>query len=65
MAEQNTKLDGRTRRAADIALAKRTISRASYDAVLAGEVTLQRAKELGRDRGSADTSEGSSAPGRG
>ena len=57
------KLDGRTRRAADIALAKRAISRASYDAILAEEVSLARAKELGRDRGPTGTTQGRSGPG--
>ena len=59
MTEQK-RIDGRTRRAADIALAKRSISRASYDALLASEITLQQAKELGRDRGPADTGQASS-----
>jgi len=49
MTEQNTKIDGRTRRAADLALAKRTISRASYDAVLAGQIDLATAKAIGRN----------------
>ncbi|MDP9486102.1 MAG: hypothetical protein M3Q49_10020, partial [Actinomycetota bacterium] len=53
-AEQNTTIDGRTRRGADLALAKRLISRASYGAVLAGELTLQHAKEYGRDGGPDD-----------
>ncbi len=44
-------IDGRTRRAADIALAKRTISRASYDALLAGELSLADVTRLGRDGG--------------
>ena len=51
MTEQNAKIDGRTKRAADIALAKRTISRASYDSILAGTLSLQEGKEYGRDRG--------------
>jgi hypothetical protein len=45
------KIDGRTRRALDVAIAKRQISPASYRAVLAGEITLQAARDLGRDRG--------------
>lgn len=57
MTEQNVKIDGRTRRAADLALAKRTISRASYDALLAGEITLQAARDLGRERGPAGTAQ--------
>ena len=62
--EKNTKIDGRTRRAAGIALAKRIISRASYDAILEGRLSLQRAKELGRDRGPTDTAQHSGGPGR-
>ncbi len=50
MTEQK-KIDGRTKRAADLALMKRTISRASYDAILAGTLTLAEARLLGRDRG--------------
>jgi hypothetical protein len=49
MSEQNTKIDGRTKRAADMALAKRTISRASYDALLAGRIGITEAKSIGRD----------------
>ena len=63
MTEQNQKVDGRTRRAADIALAKRTISRASYDAILAGTLSLQEGKEYGRNRG-PDCPEGRSGLGR-
>ena len=53
MTEKDTKIDGRARRAADIALAKRQISPASYRALVeeGGRITLQQAKELGRDRG--------------
>ncbi|MDP9480334.1 MAG: hypothetical protein M3R38_32510 [Actinomycetota bacterium] len=53
-AEQNKTIDSRTKRGADLALAKRLISRASYDAVLAGELTLATAKEYGRDGGPDD-----------
>jgi hypothetical protein len=64
MTKQNPTIDGRTRRAADLALAKRTISRASYDAILAGTLTLEEAKELGRDGAPAtDTGPGRSGPG--
>lgn len=62
MTEENPKIDGRTRRAADIALAKRNISRASYDAILAGTLSLQQGKEYGRDRG-PDIPEGSGGRG--
>ena len=48
MSEQR-KIDGRTKRAADLAIAKRQISPASHRAVLAGEITLQAARDLGRD----------------
>jgi hypothetical protein len=64
MIEQNPKVHHQTKRAAAIALAKRTISRASYDAVLAGTLSLQEAKAIGRDSAPAtDTPEGSSGPG--
>jgi hypothetical protein len=48
MSEQRI-LDGRTKRGADMALAKRIISRASYDAILAGRIGLDEAKAIGRD----------------
>ena len=54
---EEAKVHQATKRAAGIATAKKQISPASHRAVLAGEITLQRAKELGRDRGPADTSE--------
>ena len=53
-----------TKRGADIAIAKKQISPDSYRAVLAGEITLQRAKELGRSGAPTDTSEGTSGPRR-
>lgn len=46
---EETKIDGRTKRALDIALAKRLVSQGSYRAVLAGELSLADAKELGRN----------------
>ncbi len=64
MTQQKPKIDGRTKRALDAAIARKQVSQESYRAVLAGEITLQRAKELGRDRGPADTPEGSSGRGR-
>ncbi len=64
MTERNPRLDGRTKRALDMAIARKQVSQESYRAVLAGEITLQRAKELGRDQGPADTSEGTSGPRR-
>jgi hypothetical protein len=66
MTEQKPKIDGRTRKAADIALAKRQISPASYRALVeeGGRITLQQAKELGRDRGPDDTGQGHNGPER-
>jgi hypothetical protein len=46
-----TKVHHQTERGARIALAKRLISRASYEAILAGRLTLDDGKALGRDRG--------------
>lgn len=43
------KVHHQTERGARIALAKRLISRASYEAVLCGELSLAEAKELGRE----------------
>lgn len=45
------KIHGNTRKAADADLAKRNISRASYEAILAGELNLDAAREFGRDKG--------------
>ena len=45
MTEQNLRLDGRTKRALDVAIARKQVSQESYRAVLAGEITLQRAKD--------------------
>jgi hypothetical protein len=61
MSEHNTKIEGRTKRAADIALAKRTISRASHDAVLAGRIGITEAKAMGRD--SAPAADATDGPG--
>jgi hypothetical protein len=65
VTEQNPKLDGRTKRALDMAIARKQVSQEFYRAVLAGEITLQRAKELGRSGAPTDTPQGSSGPGRG
>jgi hypothetical protein len=47
-----------------MALAKRTISRASYDAILSGTLSLQQAKAIGRDGApAADTGRYQSGPG--
>jgi hypothetical protein len=57
MTEQ--KVHGNTRKAAEMALAKRLISRSSYEAILAGTLTLATARELGREGGpEARTSRG-------
>jgi hypothetical protein len=53
MTEQ--KVHHQTERGARIALAKKQISRASYEAVLRGEISLAEARELGRDWGPDDT----------
>lgn len=45
------KVHHQTERGARIALAKKQISRASYEAILAGRLTLDDGKALGRDRG--------------
>jgi hypothetical protein len=54
------KVHHQTKRAANMALAKEQISRASYEAVLAGTLTLAEAKELRRDRGPDDSGKASS-----
>lgn len=56
----DAKVHGNTKKAADMALAKKLISRASYEAVLAGKLSLAEAKELGRDRGPDGTGQASS-----
>jgi len=50
VTEEKT-IDGRTKRAADLALSKRTISPDSHRALLEGRIDLAAAKELGRDAG--------------
>ena len=62
MTEQK-KIDGRTKRALDMAIARKQVSQESYRAVLDGELTLQAARDLGRDRGPNDTRRASSGPG--
>jgi hypothetical protein len=54
------KVHHQTERGARIALAKKQISRASYEAILRGELSLVQARELGRDRGPHDTGQASS-----
>jgi hypothetical protein len=51
----DTKVHHQTERGARIALAKGQISRASYEAILAGTLSLAEARELQRDRGPDDT----------
>ena len=58
------KVHHQTKQGARIALANEQISRASYEAILAGTLTLAEARELGRARGpEAATSRGSSGAG--
>src|SRR5215211_7589781 len=54
-----------TRKGADISLAKRQISPASYRAVLDGKISLHAARELGRDQEPDDISDAADAPGQG
>ena len=64
MTEQK-KIDGRTKRGLDVAIAKRQVSQESYRAVLAGEITLQQAKAIGRDGApAAGTGGATDGPGR-
>ena len=58
--EKNPKVHHMTAKGARVALAKEQISRASYEAILAGTLSLAEARELGRDRGPHDTSQASS-----
>jgi len=58
----DAKVHGNTKKAADMALARREISRDSHQAVHEGRITLAEAKELGRGRG-PDSPEGRSDPG--
>jgi hypothetical protein len=57
------KVHHQTERGGRIALAKKQISRASYEAILRGELSLAEARELGRDRGPDDTGQASNGPG--
>lgn len=61
MPGQNEAIHHQTRRGADLAFAKRLISRESHAAVLAGTLSLAEAKALGRDRG-PDTTRASDGP---
>jgi hypothetical protein len=54
------KVHHQTERAADMALAKKQISQESYEAVLAGTLTLAEARKLGGARASHDTGQASS-----
>ena len=51
MTEQGTRVHHTTRKAADMDLAKRNISPDSHRAVLAGELSLEEARSLGRNAG--------------
>lgn len=63
MTEQE-KLDGRTKRALDMAIARKQVSQESYHAVMRGELSLADAKAIGRD-GTPTTgaTQGQSGPG--
>ncbi len=64
MPQQNPKIDGRTKRALDMAIARKQVSQESYRAVLAGTLTLREAKAMGRDGAPAtDATLGRSGPG--
>jgi hypothetical protein len=52
------KIDGRTKRAANMALAKKQISQVSYEAILAGTLTLAEARKIERE-GPHDTGQAS------
>lgn len=49
MMEQSTQVHGNTKKAADISLAKKEISPASHKAVHEGRISLDEARELGRE----------------
>jgi hypothetical protein len=57
MTEQ-AKVHHATKKAADIAIAKKQISPASHRAVLAGQISLQDARELGRSGTPRSTAQG-------
>ena len=62
--EKNPKAHHQTVRGARLALARRQVSQKSYRAVLAGEITLQQAKAIGRDGAPAtDIGQSPSGPG--
>ena len=48
---ESTKIHGNTKKAADISLARKDISRESHGAVHEGRISLEEARELGRDAG--------------
>lgn len=51
MTEQDTKVHGNTKKAADMSLAKKEISPESHAAVHEGSLSLEEARNLGRDTG--------------
>jgi hypothetical protein len=64
MTQQDPKVDGRTKRALNMAIARKQVSQESYRAVLAGTLTLQAAKAIGRDGAPAtDATQGRNGPG--
>jgi len=56
----DAKVHGNTKKAADMALARREISRDSHKAVHEGKITLAEARERGHDRGPGYTGQASS-----
>jgi hypothetical protein len=63
MTETSSKVHHQTRKAADISLAKKQISPASYRAILAGEIGLREARDLGRSGSPTDATPDSGGPG--
>jgi hypothetical protein len=58
---EEKKIDGRTKRALDMAIARKQVSQGSYRAVIRGEISLADAKAIGRDGAPAtDAPEGRS-----
>lgn len=62
--EANPKVHHATVKGARNSLARKVISQQSYAAVLRGELSLEAARELGRDQGPDDAGRGSDGPGR-
>ena len=60
MNDESPKIDGRTKRALDTAIARKQVSQESYRAVLAGTLTLREAKAMGRNGAPATGATGGS-----